>query len=197
MFPSAANSAAAQNSLGDAAGPRVARAVDLAIEERPDPVFIDNDGLCLDRHAAGRLVRRIARQTGINKRVGPHTLRHAFITAALDAGCRCATCRRPPRTPTREPRCATTVAGNPWTGTPPISSLRSSPALHADSPPCGAHNRIGPTPPWACRIRRSAALATVASYAALALATCGSALPDAFEVVASRVSWLPRPEEVG
>ena len=40
----------------------------------------------LDRHAAGRIVRRLARQAGINKRVGPHTLRHAFITAALDAG---------------------------------------------------------------------------------------------------------------
>jgi integrase/recombinase XerD len=31
-------------------------------------------------------VRRIARRAGIHKRVGPHTLRHAFITAALDAG---------------------------------------------------------------------------------------------------------------
>jgi integrase/recombinase XerD len=38
-----------------------------------------------DRHAAGRIVRRIARRAGIAKRVGPHTLRHAFITAALDA----------------------------------------------------------------------------------------------------------------
>ena len=36
--------------------------------------------------AAGRVVRRIARRAGITKRVGPHTLRHAFITAALDAG---------------------------------------------------------------------------------------------------------------
>jgi integrase/recombinase XerD len=30
-------------------------------------------------------VRRLARRAGIAKRVGPHTLRHAFITAALDA----------------------------------------------------------------------------------------------------------------
>ena len=51
-----------------------------------DRSFIDTDGLRLDRHAAGRIVRRIARRTGIGKRVGPHTLRHAFITAALDAG---------------------------------------------------------------------------------------------------------------
>jgi integrase/recombinase XerD len=44
------------------------------------------NGRRIDRHAAGRIVRRIARRAGIAKRVGPHTLRHAFITAALDAG---------------------------------------------------------------------------------------------------------------
>ena len=31
-------------------------------------------------------MRRPARKAGINKPVGPHTLRHAFIIAALDAG---------------------------------------------------------------------------------------------------------------
>jgi integrase/recombinase XerD len=67
--------------------PRVARAVDLAIGERADgPIFVDIDGRRLDRHAAGRIVRRVVRRAGISKRVGPHTLRHAFITAALDAG---------------------------------------------------------------------------------------------------------------
>jgi integrase len=67
--------------------PRTARAVDLAISERMDgPIFLGSDGLRLDRHAAGRIVRRTARQAGMTKRVGPHTLRHAFITAALDAG---------------------------------------------------------------------------------------------------------------
>ena len=40
----------------------------------------------LDRHAAARIVRRLAKRAGIDKRVTPHTLRHAFITAALDAG---------------------------------------------------------------------------------------------------------------
>ncbi len=44
------------------------------------------DGRRLDRHGAGRIVRRVARRAGISKPVGPHTLRHAFITAALDAG---------------------------------------------------------------------------------------------------------------
>ena len=67
--------------------PRTARAVDLAVGERCEgPMFLGADGDRLDRHAAGRIVRRIARRAGIAKRVGPHTLRHAFITAALDAG---------------------------------------------------------------------------------------------------------------
>ena len=30
--------------------------------------------------------RRAARRAGITKNIGPHTPRHAFITAALDAG---------------------------------------------------------------------------------------------------------------
>jgi integrase/recombinase XerD len=67
--------------------PRTARAIDLAIGERCEgPIFLTTDGRRLDRHAAGRIVRRVARGAGIAKNVGPHTLRHAFITAALDAG---------------------------------------------------------------------------------------------------------------
>jgi integrase/recombinase XerD len=67
--------------------PRTARAIDLAVGERCDgPIFVAANGKRIDRHAAGRIVRRIARRAGITKRVGPHTLRHAFITAALDAG---------------------------------------------------------------------------------------------------------------
>jgi integrase len=67
--------------------PRTARAIDLAIGERTEgPVFLAADGRRLDRHAAGRVVRRTARCAGIAKLITPHTLRHAFITAALDAG---------------------------------------------------------------------------------------------------------------
>jgi integrase len=67
--------------------PRTARAIDLAVGERTDgPVFLGADGRRLDRHGAGRLVRKAARRAGIAKAVTPHTLRHAFITAALDAG---------------------------------------------------------------------------------------------------------------
>ena len=67
--------------------PRTARAVDLAIRERLDgPIFVDADGARLRRDAAARMVRRLARRAGIAKRIGPHSLRHSFITAALDAG---------------------------------------------------------------------------------------------------------------
>ena len=67
--------------------PRTARAVDLAIGERlSGPIFITTSGERMDRHGAGRIVRRVARRAGIDKPIGPHTLRHAFITAALDAG---------------------------------------------------------------------------------------------------------------
>ena len=63
--------------------PRTARAIDLAIGERCEgPVFLAPDGRRLDRHGAGRIVRQVARRAGIAKNVGPHTLRHAFITAA-------------------------------------------------------------------------------------------------------------------
>ena len=67
--------------------PRTARAIDLAVGERCEgPIFVAPDGRRLDRHGAARIVRQVARRAGITKPIGPHTLRHAFITAALDAG---------------------------------------------------------------------------------------------------------------
>ena len=42
-----------------------------------DPIFFGRNGERLDRHAAWRIVRRLARKAGIDKPVGPHTLRHA------------------------------------------------------------------------------------------------------------------------
>src|SRR5262249_7691538 len=66
--------------------PRAARAIDLAAGERSDgPLFLAADGRRLDRHGAARIVRRVACRAGITKPVGPHTLGHAFITAALKA----------------------------------------------------------------------------------------------------------------
>ena len=67
--------------------PRTARAIDLAIGERLDgPILRRADGQRMDRHCASRIVRRVARRAGLDKKISPHTLRHAFITSALDAG---------------------------------------------------------------------------------------------------------------
>jgi site-specific recombinase XerD len=67
--------------------PRTARAIDLAVGERLEgPLFVGQDGRPMTRDAAARVVRRLAKAAGISKRIGPHSLRHSFITAALDAG---------------------------------------------------------------------------------------------------------------
>ena len=95
--------------------PRTARAIDLAIGERIEgPIFLGCDGQRLDRHAAWRIVRRLARKAGINKAVGPHTLRHAFITAAVSTqACRSETSKKQPATPLPERRCALRVGDTP------------------------------------------------------------------------------------
>jgi integrase/recombinase XerD len=68
--------------------PRTATSLDLYIGERTSgPIFLNANGTRrLDRHAAARIVRRLAKAAGIDKRISPHSLRHSFITAALDAG---------------------------------------------------------------------------------------------------------------
>ena len=40
----------------------------------------------MDRSAADRTVKRLARRAGISKQISPHRLRHSFITLALDGG---------------------------------------------------------------------------------------------------------------
>jgi integrase/recombinase XerD len=71
--------------------PRTARAIDLAIGERTGgPMFLAADGGRLDRHGAGRVVRRTARRAGISKVVTPHTLsmRHRRVGCrGAAAGC--------------------------------------------------------------------------------------------------------------
>ena len=67
--------------------PRTARALDLAIGERCEgPIFLGHNGQRLTRDAAARVVKRLAKRAGITKKISPHSLRHSFITAALDAG---------------------------------------------------------------------------------------------------------------
>lgn len=67
--------------------PRIARAVDAAAGERVSgPLLLTRAGSRLNRHAATRIVRRLANAAGVTKHISPHSLRHSFITAALDAG---------------------------------------------------------------------------------------------------------------
>jgi integrase/recombinase XerD len=67
--------------------PRTYRALLLVTDERQSgPILLGNDGGRLDRYGAYRIVRRIAKKAGVAHKVSPHSLRHAFITAALDAG---------------------------------------------------------------------------------------------------------------
>jgi len=67
--------------------PRTALNVYLAIGERIEgPIFLSDSGGRMNRHQAARVVRRLARHAGIDKTISPHSLRHSFITAALDAG---------------------------------------------------------------------------------------------------------------
>ncbi len=63
----------------------------------------------MDRSCAARMVRRICKRAGIDKHITPHSLRHSFITAALDAGVplrdvQIATRHADPRTTTRYDR---------------------------------------------------------------------------------------------
>jgi hypothetical protein len=80
----------------------------------------------------GRIVRRLARCAGIDKQFSPHSLRHAAITAALDARL------QPSRCPGLRPPC------RPWTD-PPIRPRprrsRPQPHLHRRHLPRRRHRR--------------------------------------------------------
>ncbi|MFI5907752.1 tyrosine-type recombinase/integrase [Dactylosporangium sp. NPDC051541] len=56
--------------------------------DAPGPLFATATGGRVDRHAVFRLVRRLARDAGVPEweRLSPHSLRHAFATAARDEG---------------------------------------------------------------------------------------------------------------
>lgn len=67
--------------------PRTIDALDRYLAGRTDgPLLLTDDYRRLDRHQARRIVRRIARTAGIEKRISPHSLRHSFVTLSLDAG---------------------------------------------------------------------------------------------------------------
>ncbi len=67
--------------------PPVARTLDQAAGERVGgPLLLTSTGRRMDRYAATRIVHRLAKKAGIDHKIGCHSLRHSYITAALDAG---------------------------------------------------------------------------------------------------------------
>lgn len=50
------------------------------------PLLLRRDGQRMDNRTADRLVKRIAREAGIDKKISPHSFRHTFVTLSLDAG---------------------------------------------------------------------------------------------------------------
>jgi integrase/recombinase XerD len=67
--------------------PQAAEAVERMLDGRQlGPLFVTRTGRRLDRHAAAKAVSRLARVAGLGDGVSPHSLRHTFVTAALDAG---------------------------------------------------------------------------------------------------------------
>jgi integrase len=119
--------------------PRNYRAIATAIGQRPDrPLLLDRSDRRLDRHAAARIVRRLARHAGVPRAVSPHSLRHAAITAALDAGFSLRDVQVTSRvTPILARPAATTAPAAHSTATPPTSWRPTSraPPAPADRPP--------------------------------------------------------------
>jgi len=67
--------------------PPTIAAIDAAIGDRTDgALLLANDGAPLDRHDAARIVGRLTRAAGIEKRITPHGLRHTAVTLALEEG---------------------------------------------------------------------------------------------------------------
>lgn len=65
----------------------VLRSLDAAAGDRASGYLIlRRNGLPMDRRAAYDRIKTLARKAGLSDKVHPHTLRHAAITAALDAG---------------------------------------------------------------------------------------------------------------
>jgi len=90
-------------------------------------VLRPNSGKPIDRRDAYRMIARIAKAAGIPRHISPHSLRHAAITNALDAGARSATPKSSPGTPTPAPPSTTTAPAATSTATAYTSSPPTSP----------------------------------------------------------------------
>jgi site-specific recombinase XerD len=73
-----------------ALAPRTAAVLDEYLRTRggptSGPLLVTRTGERLDRWAAWKVIRGLARAAGVEHAVFPHALRHGFVTAALDAG---------------------------------------------------------------------------------------------------------------
>jgi integrase/recombinase XerC len=56
------------------------------LTEGAPPLFLSRNGTRILQRSVARIVDRYALQSGISKKVSPHTLRHSFATHLLDAG---------------------------------------------------------------------------------------------------------------
>lgn len=60
---------------------------DYVGKRKSGPVFPGRQpGTQIDRHTVGRMVKNLIKGCGIQSRITPHSLRHSFVTLALDSG---------------------------------------------------------------------------------------------------------------
>jgi len=59
---------------------------DRGVFRGEDPIFVNSFGGRLTTRSVGRLMKKYTRQSGIFRKVSPHSLRHTFATHLLDAG---------------------------------------------------------------------------------------------------------------
>jgi integrase/recombinase XerC len=77
----------AKEALADYLPERVARLKMADIKGVTDALFISKKGQALSIPGVRWIIARYAQQSGLEKRVHPHTMRHSFATHLVNAGC--------------------------------------------------------------------------------------------------------------